>query len=149
MIELTASVEIDATAEEIWVVLADYALDPTWRTGVLSMIPSAPGLAEAGTTTREELRLAGRTWINLGIITEVEPARRLAWRTTDGADASGERRIQPLDEGRCRVTLDLRVHPHGAERLVAPMLARLLARNLRRDLDRLHHVVVRQASSTA
>ena len=145
---LTASRDVDADAADVWAVLADYHQDPRWRTGVVAMTASTDGTAVAGTTTREELRLAGQTWINDGVIDDVEPGRRLRWHTRQGADANGARSVDPLAPGRCRVTLELEVRPHGAERLLAPVLRRILARNLRRDLDRLATLVTAGMSPT-
>lgn len=140
-VQLFASRNLLAEAARVWSVLADYGQDPHWRTGVVAMTASTPGFVSPGTTTREELRLGGRTWINEGVIDEVDPGRLLRWHTVRGADAAGTRRVEPSGTGSCRVTLELEVRPHGLERLMAPVLKRVLVRNLRRDLERLETVV--------
>lgn len=141
MIEATARVEIDRPAQDVWAVLADYARDPEWRGGVLEMTPSPAGPVAPGTTTRERMRFAGRELRNDGEVVEVGPGLRFAWRTTEGADADGARAVVPLGDGRCRVELLLRVRPHGAERLTAPLAALLLRRTLRADARRLRALV--------
>jgi uncharacterized membrane protein len=128
---------IDAPADHVWTLMADYTQDSTWRTGVVSMTVTPPGLATVGALTAEELRFAGRTWRNEGIVTEVDAGQRFSWRTTSGADAAGARSVEALDERRCRARLELTVTPHGVERLVRRVLARMLQRNLVRDLDAL------------
>jgi uncharacterized membrane protein len=138
---------VEASAERVWSVLADYARDPLWRTGVESMTVSPPGMATPGAHTTERLRLAGMTWCNDGVVTEVEHGRRLAWQTTSGAAARGARAVDPSGADRCRVQLDLEVTPRGLERLAAPFLARLLRRNLERDLDALALLVAGQSSA--
>jgi uncharacterized membrane protein len=144
-IDLSTATEVEAPAALVWAILADYARDPYWRRGVVSMVPAPAGEARAGTTTAETLRLAGRTWRTAGLVTALEPGRRLEWRTTAGAVASGARLVEPAGEGRSRVTLVLRVHPAGAERLAAPLLRRVLARGLRRDAESLRRLAERSA----
>jgi uncharacterized membrane protein len=140
-IALTASAEVDRPAAVAWAVVADYRRDPEWRTGVLAMAPDPPGPVAAGTTTSEDIRVAGRTWHNEGVVTELAPGERVAWRTTSGADAEGSRAVAALGPDRCRVTLTLTVRPHGAERLLRPLAARQLRRTLARDLVRLDRLL--------
>lgn len=145
-IRLVRTVDLPVAAGAAWDVVAAYARDPEWRTGVLAMSAS-PGPLAVGTTTDERLRLAGRVWHNLGVVTDLDPGRRLAWRTTEGAVAHGARTVQPLGTDRCQVRLDLTATPQGAERLVAPILRRLLARHLDRDVQRLAALLTEVSTS--
>lgn len=138
-IELTTSRTIAAVPEAVWAVLSDYPRDPTWRTGVTAMEASGP--ARPGTTTHEVMRIAGRTYVNDAVIDSVDPGRRLTWHTTAGADASGARTVERDPDGRARVTLEVVAHTHGLDRLATPLLRRILARNLDRDVARLGEVV--------
>ena len=138
---LRAARTIERPAAEVWATLADYALDPAWRHGVETMAPSTTGTAVVGTTTDEVLHLGGRTYRNGGLVTAVEPGRRLEWRTTSGADANGARTVVPLGDDRCEVILELVVRPHGIERLLKPLLIPMLRRGLHRDLRRLAALV--------
>ena len=149
MIDLSRSLTIHASAADVWALLSDYRRDPEWRTGVATMEPSPPGPSRPGTTTHEEMRLGGRTYVNDGVVDAVDPGRRLEWHTTEGADASGAREVEPLPDGTCRATLTLRVRPHGAEVLMAPVVRRMLDRNLRRDLDALAALVAAAATVPA
>jgi uncharacterized protein YndB with AHSA1/START domain len=134
---LTSERVIDAPADTVWHLVADYARDPEWRTGVISMVPSPTGTVRAGTTTVEHLRLAGRHIRTEGEVTDVVDGRSFSWRTIAGADARGSRTVEALGPDRCRLRLELAVTPHGVERLLAPVLRRMLHANLRRDLQRL------------
>lgn len=137
MIEVTASREVPVDARRAWAVLADYGYDPQWRRGVRTMAPQPPGPVTVGTTTAEVLRFAGRTYRSGGLVTEVDAGRDFAWRTTSGLVAHGGRTVQPLGAGSARVTLRASVDPVGSQRLLGPVLRPMLARTLRRDLDRL------------
>jgi uncharacterized membrane protein len=136
-ISLSHSVDLPVTPGAAWAVIADYARDPEWRTGVISMTAKPSGAVDVGTVTVEELRFGGKSYSNVGEVVAVETGRMLEWRTTDGADADGRRSVTPRSDGGCRVTLELNVRPTGIERLLAPILTRMLARNLRSDLARL------------
>ncbi|WP_280392328.1 SRPBCC family protein [Nocardia brasiliensis] len=132
--DLAAETTIDRPAALVWELVADYANDSAWRTGVVTMTADPPGLAAPGTRTAEELRFAGRTWRNLGEVGTVEPGVRLTWQTVSGADAAGARTVRSITHGRCLVRLELRLTPHGLERSFGPLLAYMLRRNLIRDL---------------
>jgi uncharacterized membrane protein len=138
-IELTAQAEIDRPATHVWALVADYDHDPEWRAGVTTMAPMPAGPVTPATITAEVVRFGGRTYRNGGEVTGVGPGTRFTWRTAPGADvdAEGSRTVEPLDPGRCRVRLELRVRPGPGQRLMAPLLRAMLRRGLEADLRRL------------
>jgi uncharacterized protein YndB with AHSA1/START domain len=144
---LTASTTISRPAPDVWAIVADYERDPEWRQGVETMAPSPSGLVIVGTTTAEVLHFGGRTYRNAGEVTEVDPGTAFRWRTTSGTDAEGRRRVQPSSDGSASVTLELTVRPHGIERVLQPLLVRMLRRHLVQDLQRLAALVEREAVS--
>ena len=101
------------------------------------MDPTPAGPVEVGTTTDEVMRLASATYRNLGLVTAVNGGRRFDWKTTEGADAWGSRKVLPLDGGGCHVRLELHVRVVGVRRLMAPLQAMILRRNLTGDVERL------------
>ena len=138
---LSAEIIIDRPAPQVWSVMADYANDPLWRTGVVSMTVDPPGLVTPGAHTAEQLRFAGSTWHNLGEVRAVTPGTQFTWRTTAGADAEGARTLTPRSPESCLVRLDLSVTPHGVQRPFGRLLARMLQRNLDRDVAALRELV--------
>jgi uncharacterized protein YndB with AHSA1/START domain len=140
-IDLTAQIRIARPAEALWSLVADYGCDARWRTGVQSMVPTPSGRVRPGTTSDEQLRFGGKTYRNLGEVLTVEDGVRFTWQTTDGADARGSRTVLPDGDDACFVVLELVVQPHGSERLLRSLLARMLRRNLRGDLRRLASLV--------
>lgn len=132
-ISLSQTIDIDADAATVWAIIADYSKDQLWRRGIVSMTSTPSGLVQDGMTTREVIRVAGKTWTNLGLVTSVDPARKFHWCTTEGASASGSRQVSSIVDGGCRVTLELQVTPTGLDRLIAPIAGPMLRRNLRRD----------------
>ena len=141
-IYLSERIDIDSPARAVWAVVADYERDPEWRTGVATMAPHPGGIVVVGTTTAEVLRFAGRTWHNDGEVISVTPGRRFEWRTTRGADANGARTVEQLSDGHSRLELSMVVRTHGFERLLTPLMRRMLRRTLAADIRRLRALVV-------
>lgn len=146
---ITISTTIEAPADHVWAVLADYDRDPEWRSGVETMAPQPSGPVTPGTTTAEVLHLGGRTYRNDGVVTHVAPGETFRWRTTTGADADGSRTVRPLGDDRTEAMLVLDVRPHGVERLLQPVLVRMLRRTMTRDLGRLATLVEAEAGAAS
>lgn len=141
MIALRVSGELACSAERAWELVADYAQDPRWRAGVTTMNPRPPGIVSPGTTTEEILRFGGRTYRSGGLVTSVDPGREFAWRTTSGLRAAGGRIVEPLGNGRTRLTLHAEIRPDGIMRLLQPVITPLLRRQLLADIGRLARLV--------
>jgi len=141
VIGIAVEVAITRPAAQVWNVVADYARDPEWRRGVTAMEPSGP--LAVGTTTDERMRFAGKGYRNGGVVETVGPGPTFTWRTTSGVTAAGRRTVEALGPDRCRVRLETTVEPSGFERLLAPVLGRLLQRNLAGDAARLRELVER------
>ena len=148
-ITIAGSIELDAASPAAWGIVSDQTRDPEWRTGVLEMTVDPAGRPFVGTTTHEVIRVAGRTYVNDGIITGLVPGERLEWRTTTGVDAWGARTVSDVGEGRCAVDLELHVVPTGINRLLAPMLRRMMSRTMHADLETLRGLVCRTVEPTA
>ena len=144
-ITLIHEIDIDAPAAAAWRVVADYTHDVDWRSGVVRMAPTPTGPVQVGTTTAEEMKVAGKTYRNDGEVIAVEPGVRFEWRTTAGAVANGSRQVTPTDAARCRVRLELHVTPTGLNRLLAPMLTKVLDKGLASDVERLREIVEAEA----
>ena len=144
-ITLIHETDIDAPAAVAWRVVADYTRDVDWRSGVLAMVPTPTGLVQVGTTTAEDMKVAGRTYRNNGEVVAVDPGSRFEWRTTAGAIAHGSRQVTSTDLDRCRVRLELHVTPTGLNRLFAPVLEKVLDKGWAGDIERLRHLVEAEA----
>jgi len=128
------SIIVDCPASTAWQVLADYRFDPEWRTGVTTMNQQPPGLVTVGTTTLEILRFAGRTYRIPGEVIAVEPGQSIRWTASK---ATGGRYVDTIDDTSCRIRLELNIEIRGLERLLAPILIRMMNRRLDTDIDRL------------
>ena len=141
---INASRRLDCRPADAWTVLSDYRRDPEWRRGVTTMTATT-NPATAGTETLEVMRFGGRTYRNRGIVDLVD-GHRLEWHTVEGAEAHGSRAAEALGDGSTQVDLTVAVRPRGVERLLAPLLRRMLQRNLERDLVRLAGLIASEAT---
>ena len=75
--QLVSEIEIDATAEQVWEVLTDFAAYPAWN----PFIVSAVGSAEVGTTVTLRMQPVDARAITLTpTVLEASPGHRLRWR---------------------------------------------------------------------
>jgi hypothetical protein len=82
-VRVGGSVEINRPADQVWMYVADYGNDTSWRAGVDQMHPSRPGPAQVGVTTHETLGLLGLTFRTDASIDRVEAGRLLTWHAHD------------------------------------------------------------------
>ncbi len=132
------SIDLDASPDVVWSVIADYARDPEWREGVrMAVEPNGP--VGDGTVTREQLRMFGRWHATTARIRDVEPGRTFRFVSEDGK-VEGTRTIERTPRG-SRVTVQLRVWVSPASKLLARLLGWTFRRRVRRDLARLRRLV--------
>ena len=101
---LRASIEIDATPEQVWAVLSDLPAYPQWN----PFIVSSSGRLEKGATIRNVMRDSGGDTTFTPTVLEVAPGRELRWigKIGPGGIFDGEHRflIEPIAENRVRLT---------------------------------------------
>ncbi|MDJ0960379.1 MAG: SRPBCC family protein [Acidimicrobiia bacterium] len=86
MKHVRTSIEIDASADEVWRLVAEFALWPTWGPTVRNVVASSPEVA-AG--TRGKVQTPIGLWLPFEI-TGVEPGRSWDWRVA-GIPATSHR----------------------------------------------------------
>ncbi len=99
MRHVASSLEVAASATAVWPLLAEFRHWPRWGSTVRAVRADADAVAP-GVTGRVQTIL--RFWLPFRI-TAVEPGRSWHWRVA-GLAATGHH-VQPIDGGRCRVTL--------------------------------------------
>ena len=68
-------------------------------------------------------------------ITEQVPDQRIAWTTVDGPHHAGVVTFHRLDEGRCKVMLQMEYEPHGVVETAGDLLG-VVKRRVKGDLER-------------
>jgi hypothetical protein len=101
--ELRVETVIDAPPERVWAVLTDFATWDEWNPTLLS--PNGPPVA--GTEVRMKLKLGRFTVPMRQQIREVDPPRKLVWRSRQAVPAALDVvrtfEIEPLDGGRSKL----------------------------------------------
>jgi uncharacterized membrane protein len=80
-------------------------------------------------------------------ITEQEPERRIAWRSTEGAANAGVVTFQPIDDRRSRITLQLDVEPSGPVEAVGDAIG-VVERQAEGDLERFKEFIESRRDAT-
>jgi uncharacterized protein YndB with AHSA1/START domain len=148
MAKIVASIEISRRPEDVFSYVADPSHHPEWIDSVVSAhreghIPLAVGSKIVATRqvgpwkvpyTEEMTELhPPRTWANHGV--GGIPVIAIAKGT-----------VEPLDGGeRSRLTISCEFRGHGIGRLLAPLLARRLTKQLPKDEQKLKEVLERGA----
>ncbi|TMQ10595.1 MAG: SRPBCC domain-containing protein [Deltaproteobacteria bacterium] len=137
MIEVTASCDIDASAEAVWTVLTDLEHFQIWN----PFIRSAHGSTEVGGTVHVRVQPSLGVLLSFdATVLDREPNRALHWRGHVGAPwlASGDHTftIEPIGERRVRL---IQRETFGG---VLPWFARrLVAREARLGFDAMNHAL--------
>jgi carbon monoxide dehydrogenase subunit G len=140
-VRIDETITIAAPPADVWAVLSDYEQDHRWRADVVEMIPTPSGPSRPGTTTHEVVRFLGSTYVTDATVTAVEEtpdSRRLRFEGAgDGTVVVGERRVAEGPDGSAVVHTSLDVKMQGPMRLAQPLLGRVYARHVARDLEQL------------
>ena len=128
MTKFEHSVVIDRPLKEVWSYVIDPANDPVWQ-GVIVEVRRGAGVPlEVGSEIEEVSQFLGRRFDITYVVTEHEPMRRSAVRTTSGpVAATGSYTFEETDGG-TRFTMEGEVDAHGLFKLAEPVFARLARR---------------------
>lgn len=108
-VTLTASTEIDATPDQVWRVLTDFATYPRWNPFMTSaQVTSSGGVLAKGARMRIHLHDAGGDMTFTPEVLTARPGRELRWLGKAGpgwiADGEHRFRIEQLGPHRVRLT---------------------------------------------
>ena len=119
---------IERPLEEVWNYVIDPANDPVWQ-GVIVEVRRGAGVPlDVGSEIEEVSQFLGRRFEITYVVTEHEPMRRSAVRTTSGrSPRTGSYTFEETDGG-TRFTMQGEVDAHGLFRLAEPVFARLARR---------------------
>lgn len=136
-LHLQQSITIARPVSHVFDYAGAYENDPAWRSGVLEMVQDPAGIPTVGATTREVLRVLGRRQVTVAEVVAYEPDVRTAFVSLGGSTpVRGSRRFEACAEG-TRFTYELELARTGLVRLLGPVLAHSLNRDLAANLKRL------------
>ncbi len=135
------AVTISRPPREVFDYLADGTHNREWRAGVVEISRTSAGAGQ-GATYRQVLAAPGGLRMDADYqITVFDPPRRLEFRVIAGpARPAGAFELSGNTEGATRVRFSLDLEPAGAMKLMAPVLAMELRREVA-QLDKLKAVL--------
>jgi uncharacterized membrane protein len=128
--QIVSTIDIDRSAEDVFEYLDDLARHNEWQEMLVSTRVETEGPVRVGTRAVDTRRVGGsRTQDSTYEIVEHDPPRRAVFRGVDGpVRPIGGVTVEPLDEGRSRVTVELDLKGHGLLGAVLAPIARSQAR---------------------
>jgi uncharacterized membrane protein len=136
-IHVSDSVVIARSAAEVFAFVADHQNLPAWTVGVRTSQRLTAGPPGNGSRYKIEGKLLGRTIRSSYQVTAFDPGRGFDGTMTSPVFGFTERyRFEP-DHDATRVQMTASAEPHGIFRLLAPVMAAGIRRQVRADHRRL------------
>lgn len=139
MIEQELEVTLRQSPERAFDFFVDFPNEPAWNPECLKVEKTSDGPVGVGTTYTGRMRRVGQ--IRTELVTLDRPNSFSTLERSRGAGGSFDFRFTPHDEG-TRVTVSMRLQPHGPMRLLEPLMRRMvpkmladLGENMRRGID--------------
>ena len=121
-------------ASEVLAFVADMTNAPRWQTGLREVRRLTPGPLRVGTEHEFVRRFAGREVASRNRFVDFDPGRFVAFEFPQGSiTGRGSYRVVPDGHGGCVLTSRVELNVTGVMRLVQPLLARVLRRDVHRD----------------
>lgn len=130
--QLEASIEVAAPADQVFDVYADVQRWPEWTSTVTSVERLDQGPLRVGARARvRQPRIPTAVWE----VTQLEPGRSFVWVATGpGIRTTGRHEVEPLDSGRTRITAAL-LQQGWLAAVVGLLTRRLSMRYLRTEVQ--------------
>ncbi|SRR6266540_6989332 len=148
MAEIVERIEISRRPEDVFSYVADPSHHPEWQESVVSARQEGDAPLAVGSRVLVTRRVGPRTLRYTEEMVELHPPRTWANRGVGGIPviAIAKGTVEPLDDGkRSRVTISCEFQGHGIGRLLVPLLARRLAKQLPSDEQKLKELLERGA----
>ncbi len=134
VIIVESTVDIDRPSTEVFGFVADQTNAPSWQHGLHEVRRLTDGPIGVGTQHVFVRRFAGRRIESRNTYTSFEPDRFVQFEIPDGwLTGQASYLVEPHGEGRSRLTSRMEFQVAGPAALASPLLARVLARDSRRD----------------
>jgi hypothetical protein len=141
MIRVVVTSEVGVPAAAAWDYVADFSNNPEWQSGVELTSWTSPLPPRVGSTFDQMVEDQNKT--TPYTITAIQPGRSITAESSREATipTTVTRTVQPLNEGACRLRVDLIARPRGVRRLARPLLRRLIRSSVETDYQRLKELL--------
>ena len=144
MARVEHSVVIDRPVEDVWSFMADPENDSQWVSGVVESAKTSEGPMGLGATLKIVRNFLGRRIEADLELTEWEPNKRSAIRSTSGPISVAGTRTFEAVEGGTRVTDEVEADLRGFFRLAEPLVERTAQRQIESDYESLKGILESQ-----
>jgi uncharacterized protein YndB with AHSA1/START domain len=140
-VRIEVSTQIAAEPAAVFAVVADYTQAPRWQraTTAAAWITDPP--TRVGSRHRQTTRFLGRDMSAAYEVTALEPGRSITIRSIDAPFPMIVTRTVEAVNGGARVTEISEGGPTGLARAIAPVMAPMARRSIRRDYERLRRLL--------
>jgi len=138
MIEVRQTLSVRQSPEAVFAFWGDHSNNPQWQNGQRSCTwTSAPPIG-VGSTYDQEAGFMGRSIVSTFECVEFDENRRIRMVTTKSTmPLDITRFVEPAADGGTVLTAIIKGGPEGLARFFDPLMQRMVARNVRRDYERL------------
>jgi hypothetical protein len=141
VINIVIRTEVDVPAAEAFSYVADFSNNAAWQSGITSTEWTSPPPIQVGSTFDQHAEYKGT--VTTYEITGIDQGRSITTESRQGATFPivVTRKVDPLGESRCRITVDLVGYPRGFRRLIKPLLVRMVRKSIEADYRRLKRLL--------
>ncbi len=125
MSKIVESIEIARSPEDVFAYLDQLERQVEWQKSIISSTRETEGPVRLGTRATDVRRVPGGKQAVSYEITEYDPPRRFSFNGVNGpVRPVGTVTIEPVGEGRSRLTLEMDLQGHGLRGLIGAPMAR-------------------------
>jgi len=146
MTTVERSIDIDRPAGDVFAYVTDQTNGPHWQRGLLEVHRTSEGPIGVGSTHTLVRTLMGRRMEASNEYTRYEPDREVVFEFTgDGMAGQGSYVVEQAGADRTRLTTRVELRPLGLSRLVEPLMAVSLRREVKANLETLKKLLEAKA----
>lgn len=140
--QIRSEVVIDRPAEAVFAYVADFENNPRWQSGMRTCTWITEPPIRVGSRYEQEAEMFGRPVRSTFEVTAFEPGRSISIASIESTfPIQVTRSVEPVGEGRARVTADVGGGPGGLARLLNPLMRRMVKRSVDGDYARLKELL--------
>jgi len=129
MAKIVESIEIDRSPDDVFAYIDALERHDEWSSSIISSTRDTPGPTQVGSRATDLRKVPGGKQSVTYEITEHDPPRKASFKGLNGpVRPVGSVVVEPVGEGRSRLTVELDLQGHGLLGLVVAPLARSQAR---------------------
>jgi hypothetical protein len=141
MLAMSTDVRVEVTIQRPRAEVAAYMFEPTndaaWTTGVVDVRPLTPGRLRIGSKVDRTTKFLGKTFGYRYEVVDADGDRMVAMRVEEPFPMQIRYELADAPEGATTTVIHAKGDASGFYRFAAPLMNRMVRRNIRKDLEAL------------